>query len=90
MSEYEVFAHRVNELESNVKILYGKANSFAVTQAQTNTKLDNLIDSLDEVKDCLSSINSRPSAIWDKLIFAFIGAIGAGFGTALLTLFKGV
>lgn len=90
MNEYEMFEHRINELESNVKILYGKANSFAVAQAQANTKLDNVISSLDEVKDSLSSIKSRPSLFWDKLVFAFIGAIGAGIGTALLTIIKGV
>ncbi len=90
MSEYEMYAHRVNELENNVKILYGKANGFAVAQAQTNTKLDNLIQSLDEVKESLSSIKSRPSLFWDKLVFAFIGALGAGIGTVFLTFFKGV
>lgn len=90
MNEYDMFEHRVNELENNVKILYGKANGFAVAQAQANTKLDNLIESLDEVKAGLSSIKNRPSLFWDKLIFAFIGALGAGVGTALLTVFKGV
>ena len=90
MHEYDMFEHRVNELENNVKILYGKANGFAVAQAQANTKLDNLIESLDEVKTSLSSIKNRPSLFWDKLIFAFIGALGAGIGTALLAVLKGV
>ena len=90
MSENELFAHRINELESNVKILYGKANSFAVAQVQANAKLDNLIESLDEVKSSLSSIKERPSVFWDKLVFAFIGAVGAALGTALLAVLKGV
>ena len=90
MNEIELFEHRVTELESNVKILYAKANGFEVAQAQTNIKLDNLLLSLDEVKDSLSNLKNRPSLLWDKLVFAFIGAVGAGIGTVLLTLFKGV
>jgi hypothetical protein len=90
MNEMDLFEHRINELEENVKILYGKVNGFAVAQAQVNIKLDNLIQSLDEIKDSISKIKSRPSVFWDKLVFAFIGALGAGIGTAFLTLFKGV
>jgi len=89
MNEIELFEHRIKELESDVKILYGKANGFAVTQAQTNIKLDNLIEGLDEVKESLSSIKNRPSIFWDKLFFAVAGAIGTGIGTVILTLMKG-
>ena len=84
-----MFERRITELENDVKILYGKANNFAVTQAQTNIKLDNLLISLDEVKDSISILKNRPSLLWDKLVFAIIGALGAGIGTVLLTLFKG-
>ena len=90
MNGIELFEHRINELESNVKILYGKANGFAIAQAQANTKLDNLIQTLDEVKKSVITIKTRPSVFWDKLVFAFIGAIGAGIGTAVLAVFKGV
>ena len=90
MNEIEMFEHRITELENNVKILYGKANNFAVTQAQTNIKLDHLLISLDEVKESLSNLKNRPSVLWDKLVFAIIGALGAGIGTVLLTVFKGV
>ena len=89
MNETEMFERRITELENDVKILYGKANNFAVTQAQTNIKLDNLLISLDEVKDSISILKNRPSLLWDKLVFAIIGALGAGIGTVLLTLFKG-
>ena len=90
MNEIELFEHRVSELENSVKILYSKTNDFAVSQAQVNIKLDNLLICLDEVKDSISNLKNRPSLLWDKLIFAFIGAIGAGIGTLLLTYFKGV
>jgi len=89
MNEIELFEHRISELENSVKILYSKANDFAISQAQVNIKLDNLLISLDEVKDSISTLKNRPSLFWDKLIFAFIGAVGAGIGTVLLTFFKG-
>ena len=89
MNENEFYEHRLNSLEKNVDVLYGKANSFAVAQAQLNTKLDSLISGLDEVKSCLKQLEKRPALFWDKLLFAFIGALGAGFGAILLSLFKG-
>jgi hypothetical protein len=89
MNEIELFEHRIAELENNVKILFAKSNDFAVSQAQVNIKLDNLLICLDEVKDSLSNLKNRPSLFWDKLIFAFIGAIGTGIGTLLLAFFKG-
>ena len=90
MNEIEMFEHRITELENNVKILYGKSNEFAVSQAQTNIKLDNLLICVDEVKESISTLKNRPSLLWDKLIFAIIGALGAGIGTVLMTVFKGV
>lgn len=40
MSENELFEHRIKTLENDVKILYGKVNTFAINQAEENTKLD--------------------------------------------------
>jgi hypothetical protein len=90
MNENQLYEHRLAALESDVKSLYGKAQSFAVTEAELNVKLDSLIESTDELKEKLSQIGNRPLQFWDKLVFAFIGAVGAGIGTALLSLFKGV
>ena len=43
MSENELFEHRIKTLENDVKILYGKVNTFAINQAEEYTKLDNLL-----------------------------------------------
>lgn len=90
MNENQLYEHRLQTLENDVKSLYGKAQSFAVTEAQMNVKLDSLIESVDELKDRLSNISRRPLQLWDKLIFAFIGALGAGIGTAVISILKGV
>ena len=90
MNENQLYEHRLQSLENDVRALNSKAQSFAVTEAQLNVKLDSLIESIDELKDKLSSISKRPSQLWDKLIFAFIGAVGAGIGTAVISILKGV
>ena len=62
MSENELFEHRIKTLENDVKILYGKVNTFAINQAEENTKLDNLLLSVGELKESISEIKRRPSA----------------------------
>lgn len=62
MSENELFEHRIKTLENGVKILYGKVNTFAINQAEENTKLDNLLLSVGELKESISEIKRRPSA----------------------------
>lgn len=84
MSENELFEHRIKALENDVKILYGKVNTFAINQAEENTKLDNLLLSVGELKESISEIKRRPSAFWDKLLFALIGAVGTALGYALI------
>ena len=58
MSENELFEHRIKTLENDVKILYGKVNTFAINQAEENTKLDNLLLSVGELKESISEINA--------------------------------
>lgn len=89
MGDNELFEHRISSLEDDVKILYGKTNSFAVSQAQANTKLDNMIQTLDEVKESLAQIQKRPSVLWDKFLFALVGAIGTGIGALIMLAIKG-
>lgn len=86
MGENELYDHRLKTLEDDVKILYGKVNTFAVNQAETNLKLDNLLVSIGELKESITDIKRRPSLFWDKLIFAIIGAVGSGLGYAILSI----
>ena len=58
--------------------------TFAINQAEENTKLDNLLLSVGELKESISEIKRRPSAFWDKLLFALIGAVGTALGYALI------
>lgn len=89
MPDNELYEHRLKTLEEDVKVLYARVNTFAVKQAETNTKLDNLLLSIGELKESIGSIRRRPAILWDKLIFAAVGALGTAIGYAVLTLLNG-
>lgn len=88
MPEKDIQEHRIRKLEEDVKTLYSKVNGFAVTSAQMNTKLDNVLLTLGELKQSIKAVQQRPSKLWDKLLFGVLTAIGTGIGTALLLLIK--
>lgn len=83
MAEQDVYAHRIAKLEEDVKHLYSKTNGFAITSAEMNTKLDNVLVTLGELKESIKAVRERPARLWDKLILAVLAAAGTGFGTAL-------
>lgn len=88
MQENELLTHRISELEADVKTLYSRTNSFAVTQAQLNTKLDNMLLTLGELKESICAMRQKPSVLWDRLLYAAVAAIGTGIGAGLLALLK--
>ncbi len=86
MSELDVLEHRVKRLEGDVRLLGDKINSFAVSQAAANTKLDSLLVTLGELKESVAGLRGRPAQLWDKLIFSALGALAAGVAAAVLNL----
>ena len=50
MPEKDLYEHRIAKLEDDVKHLYSKVNSFAVANAEMNTKLDSVLVTLGELK----------------------------------------
>lgn len=51
----------------------------------TTTTLNSVLTTLGELKAAVEALKSRPATMWDKLIYAVIGAAGA----ALITYFIG-
>lgn len=84
MPEKDLYEHRIEKLEDDVKHLYSKVNGFAVANAELNAKLDSVLVTLGELKESIKAFSARPAKLWDKLIFAVLSAIGTGIGTALL------
>ena len=50
LAEQDLYAHRIAKLEEDVKHLYSKTNGFAITSAEMNAKLDNVLVTLGELK----------------------------------------
>ena len=83
MSESLKSAHkRIGTLEAKMEDLH----ALTVAVATVNTKVDDLNDSVDEIKTEVKKVCDRPGNRWEKLVAAVIGALGAGLAAGLLSL----
>ncbi len=83
MADNDYTDHRLSRAEAELSVLCERVNAFAVSQAATNSKLDNLIESSRELKESVDKLKEKPAALWDKAASALIGAVAAT-GAALL------
>ena len=70
--------HRVATCEKDIKEVQKRQSEVEIEQAKINTKLDNMLVTLGELKKSVELIASRPTQWWDKLVSAIIGAAAAG------------
>ncbi len=84
MMSVEEIAHRLVKAEENIETLFGKTNEQNREIAEVTIKLDNILVTLGELKASLAQLQSRPGTMWDKLIFAIIGAAATAFVTYIL------
>ena len=73
--EMDVFNHRLDAVEEDIKILYKKVNEVTLVQVQSVTKLDSMLVTLGELKESIEALKKRPSWLWDKVVIALISAI---------------
>lgn len=66
--------HRLIQAEENIKELFGKYNGIDKSLVATTTTLNNLLALVGELKAAIEALKSRPSNLWDKLVYALIGA----------------
>jgi len=78
MADYENILFRLQKAEESIKELYSKVNGFSVSQAEANTKLDNMLVTLGELKQSVASLSARPAKAWERLTSALIGAVTTG------------
>ena len=69
--------HRLIQAEENIKELFGKYNGIDKSLVATTTTLNNLLALVGELKAAIEALKSRPSNLWDKLIYALIGAVAS-------------
>ena len=80
----EEIAHRLVKAEENIETLFKSRNQHNEELATVTTKLDNILVTLGELKASVVQLQSRPGTMWDKLIFALIGAAAAAFITYII------
>ena len=66
--------HRLIQAEENIKELFSKYNGIDKNMVAVTTTLDSLLTLVRELKDSVEALKERPSTIWDKFIFALLGA----------------
>ena len=75
----EEIAHRLVKAEENIETLFKSRNQHNEELAAVTTKLDNILLTLGELKASVVQLQSRPGTMWDKLVFALIGAAATAF-----------
>lgn len=66
--------HRLIQAEDNIKELFAKYNGVDKNLVAVTTTLNNLLTLVGELKAAVEGLKTRPAAIWDKVIFALLGA----------------
>ena len=66
--------HRLIQAEENIKELYAKYNGVDKNLVAVTTTLNNLLTLVGELKAAVEGLRTRPVAMWDKVIFALLGA----------------
>ena len=83
MSQEEI-AHRLVKAEEDIATLFKSRNQHNEELAAVTTKLDNILVTLGELKASVVQLQSRPGSMWDKLVFALIGAAATAFISFIL------
>lgn len=66
--------HRLIQAEENIKELFAKYNGVDKNLVAVTTTLNNLLTLVGELKAAVEGLKTRPAAIWDKVVFALLGA----------------
>ena len=66
--------HRLIRAEDNIKELFGKYNGIDKSLVATTTTLNNLLALVGELKATIEALKSKPGNLWEKLVYALIGA----------------
>lgn len=73
--------HRLIQAEENIKELYAKYNGVDKNLVAVTTTLNNLLTLVGELKAAVEALRAKPSTMWDKFIFALLGAAASAIAT---------
>ncbi len=75
----------MEKAEADIKTLYSRTNKFGEEMAVVTTKLDNILVTLGELKESVSTLSKRPVKLWDKVLLGFAGAVAAALAAAIIS-----
>lgn len=75
LSELE---RRIQVCEDNISEIYSKINKTDNNLVATTTMLNSVLSTLGELKGSVDALKQRPATMWDKLLYALIGAVVSG------------
>ena len=76
--------NRIAKCEEDIKTLYSRTNKAEISQARITEKLDNVLIELGKVREAIDTLKTRPSKMWDKLIYGIIGAAAAALVSIII------
>lgn len=76
--------HRIKVCEENISEIYAKINKTDNNLVATTTTLNSVLSTLGEVKGSVDALKSRPATMWDKFIYALLGALASGIVAAFI------
>lgn len=76
---------RVKKCENRIETLRNDLTKIDKSQVEFTTKLDNVLLELGRLRESIETFKARPAKMWDKLMYAIVGAAAAG----LISLFIG-
>ena len=83
--DMETITHRLEKCEEDIKTLYSKSNKADVAQAEIATKLNNVLLELGKVREAVDGLKMRPARMWDKFLYAVLGALAAALVSMIIT-----
>lgn len=72
---FEELVKRVDKHENTLDQLKIQDTIFAVQQGKTDTKIDTLTKTVEEIKNIVTELAKQPAKRWDKLINAVIAGV---------------
>ena len=69
---------RIVVCEESINEIYGKINKTDNNLVATTTTLNCVLSSLGELKASVDALKQRPANMWDKVLYALLGAIVSG------------
>ncbi len=68
---------RIAKCESDIGVLYSKANDSVIAQTRISTQLDNVLLAIGKLEKSLEHMQAKPAQRWESLVSQLISLIAS-------------